>query len=69
VVDCESGAFTDTVNAQVVEADKAPFDLPDYWATIGHETGVDVDDADAYAVNESWNAALKKAIEEAQKGL
>jgi hypothetical protein len=68
VVDCESAGFTDTVEAKVVEADKAPFDLPNYWVSLGYEQGVEHDD-EADKINESWNTALKQAIKEAQESL
>ena len=36
----DSGGFIDTVDREVVQADKAPLDLPDYWSSIGMEDGV-----------------------------
>jgi hypothetical protein len=64
VVNSDSGGFIDTLESAVVEADKAPFNLPDYWAGIGQEHGgwSDDDFEEASRVNEAWNAALREAL-------
>ena len=66
VVDCESGGFVDTVESNVVDADRAPFDLPSYWAGLSE---LCLPEDEVRETNESWNAALKKAIKEAQDSL
>ncbi len=70
VVNSDSGGFVDTLESGVVEADKAPLNLPDYWASIGQEHGgwTDADCEDASRVNAEWNKALRAAIEAAAEG-
>ena len=65
VVNSDSGGFIDMCDSGVVTPDKAPFDLPDYWASIGMDDGTawSVDEcALSWAVNERWNKDLKEAI-------
>lgn len=68
VVDSDSGGFIDTLERSVVEVGKAPFDLPDYWLSIGMDHGVEdwseEDIKEALLANEQWNAALKDAVKE-----
>ena len=70
VVNSDSGGFIDTIERQVVTADKAPFNLPTYWmidvAVAGHGAVVtDEELAEAKRMNEKWNEDLRQAIEEA----
>jgi hypothetical protein len=55
----------DIVEAKVVSADNAPYNLPSRWTVIGLTHGVwnvsDLDSADE--TNSAWNAALRAAIE------
>jgi hypothetical protein len=52
-----------------VEADKAPKDLPDYWASIGLDHGGMTDDdlEAAGEINKKWNEALKIALASAKE--
>lgn len=59
VVDGDS--WVDTIEAQVVPKDKAPFDLPQYWHDVYCEqTGLV--DPDAAAVNDRWNRDLRESL-------
>lgn len=64
VVNSDSGGFIETMEEYVVEAAKAPFNLPDYWAGIGQEQGQwsDEDYEEAYRANEAWNKALRDKL-------
>jgi hypothetical protein len=66
VVNSDSAGFIDTLDKGVVEADKAPFNLPDYWMGIGIDNGPedwsDQDIEDSSRVNASWNDALKRVL-------
>lgn len=66
VVNSDSGGFIDTLETAVVEADKAPFDLPDYWAGVGqeHEAWTEEEVTEAAKCNTEWNDALRKALGE-----
>ena len=68
VVNSDSGGFVDTLESVVVESAKAPFDLPDYWASIGLEHGgwSDDDYTEATKTNEAWNNALRAALAEGE---
>ena len=69
VVNSDSGGFIEGVEKGVVDADKAPYGLPDSYTEIGMEQGAtwtDQEIKDAQAANERWNADLRKAIERAQ---
>ena len=71
VVDSDSGGFIDTLESGVVEADKAPFDLPDYWTSVGMEHGTPWTEQECEEANECqtrWAEALKEAINKAQGG-
>jgi hypothetical protein len=49
----------------LVTPDKAPFDLPDYWASIGMDDGTawsEKEVKDSWDCNERWNKALKEAL-------
>ena len=66
VVNSDSGGFIESPESGVVPADKAPFDLPDYWASIGMDgdpAWTDEEIKDSWTCNEQWNKALKEAIE------
>jgi len=68
VVDTGQGGTVDSPDSGVVEADKAPFNLPDYWTGIGMDDGTpwtEQECKDAWATNDKWNADLKAAINEA----
>ena len=65
VVNSDSGGFVETAQTDVVEAEAAPFNLPDYWMGVGLEPGGDWSDddiAEATRTNESWNEALAAEI-------
>lgn len=65
VVNSDSGGFIDTLERLVVEEEAAPFNLPDYWTSIGMESGDDWSDddiAEATRTNEKWNKALADEI-------
>jgi hypothetical protein len=66
VVNSDSGGFIDTIERCVVEASKAPFNLPDYWLSIGMDHGTeswtDEDIEEASKANTSWNDALREAL-------
>jgi len=66
VVDSDSGGFIDTIEAHVVEAAKAPFDLPSYWLSIGLDVDPDSwteeDIKEAEKANTAWNADLRRAL-------
>jgi hypothetical protein len=66
VVNSDSGGFIDTLESCVVEAAKAPFNLPDYWLGIGMSHGIeswtDEDIEEASKMNTSWNDALREAL-------
>lgn len=65
VVNSDSGGFIDTLEQSVVDADKAPFDLPDYWRGIGFEHNSNwtpAEEEDARLANERWNRDLKNAL-------
>tara|TARA_R100000152_G_C6764147_1_gene188692 strand:+ start:753 stop:1163 length:411 start_codon:yes stop_codon:yes gene_type:complete len=71
VVNSDSGGFTDTLESSVVEADKAPFSLPDYWTGIGMDDGTpwtEQECKDANDCQERWEADLREAIEQAKGG-
>jgi hypothetical protein len=65
VVNSESGHFIDTLETAVVEASKAPFDLPDYWTGIGIDQGdwTEEEVNQAHECNERWNKDLREALE------
>lgn len=66
IVNSDSGGFIDTLESDVVEADKAPFTLPGYWADIGMEHGTpwtDQECRDAQAIYGKWYADLRAAID------
>ena len=68
IVNSDSGGFIDTLESSVVEADKAPFDLPDYWASIGMEQDAawtEQECKDADRCQTQWNADLKAALTKA----
>jgi hypothetical protein len=69
VVNSDTGGFIDTLEARVVEADKAPKDLPDYWAGIAVDHGGMTDDdlEAAGEINREWNEALKIALASAKE--
>lgn len=66
VVDSDTGGFTDTLEHQTVDAERAPFDIPLYWMGISRDghgvawTGEEVEAA--LETNERWNEALRDAI-------
>jgi len=65
VVNSDSGGFIDTLECGVVTADKAPFSLPDYWASIGREHGTPWTEAEVKASWETqakWTTDLKADI-------
>ena len=65
VVNSDSGGFIDTLEQGVVTADKAPFDLPDYWRGIGYEHNSNWTPAEqegARLANERWNLDVKDAL-------
>jgi hypothetical protein len=68
VVNSDSGGFIDTLKSGVVEADKAPFDLPDYWASIGMEQGLwtKQECEEANECQARWTKVLNKEITQAQ---
>ena len=71
VVNSDSGGFIDTLESGVIEADKAPFDLPDYWTSIGMDDGTpwtEQECKDANDCEKRWEADLRKAIEQAKEG-
>jgi hypothetical protein len=71
VVNSDSGGFIDTVERGVVEADKAPFTLPDYWTSIGMDDGTPWTEQEckhADDCQERWEADLREAIEQAKEG-
>lgn len=66
IVNSDSGGFIDTLEQRVVDAAKAPYNLPDYWRGIGESQGVVWTDAEideALRANSQWNADLKAEIE------
>jgi hypothetical protein len=66
VVNSDSGGFIETVERGVVTADKAPFSLPDYWASVGMRPGTSWTEAEVKASWETqakWAADLKADIE------
>lgn len=69
VVNSDSGGFIDTLESGVIEADKAPLDLPDYWTSIGMDDGTpwtEQECKDANDCQEQWEADLREAIEQAK---
>ena len=70
VVNSDSGGFIDTLESGVVEANKAPFSLPDYWTGIGmdYSSWTEQECKDANDCQEQWEADLRKAIEQAKGG-
>jgi len=69
VVNSDSGGFTDTLESGVVEAEKAPFDLPDYWTSIGMDHGIPWTEEECRKANdcqERWESNLRQEIEAAQ---
>ena len=66
LVNSDSGGFIDLGEESIVSADKAPINLPDYWASIGMEHGTmwtEEERCAADGCNERWNKALKSAID------
>ena len=75
VVNTDSGGFIDTVDRGVVtlseDMKKAPFDLPDYWASIGMDHGTcwtEKEVKDSWECNKRWNRDLKEAIANIERG-
>jgi hypothetical protein len=65
VVNSDSGGFIDTGESGVVPLSKAPFNLPDYWASIGMDDGTPwtVDECKAVEIcNDRWNKDLISEI-------
>ena len=64
-VNSDSGGFIDTLDRGVATADKAPTDLPDYWASIGMDDctpWTEDERKESWKANDRWNAALGEAI-------
>jgi len=71
VVNSDSGGFIDELESGVVTPDKAPFDLPDYWASVGMEGGTawsEEEVKDSWDCNKRWNEELKRLIEQHEGG-
>jgi hypothetical protein len=68
IVNSDSGGFIDTLESGVVEADKAPFSLPDYWTGIGmdYSSWTEQECEVANACQKLWEADLRQAIEQAK---
>jgi hypothetical protein len=69
VVNSDSGGFIMTAEEGVVVADKAPFDLPDYWTSIGMDDGVQWLDDEIKSANDcqrSWETSLRQEIDRVQ---
>ena len=65
VVNSDSGGFIDTLEAYVVPAAKAPFNLPDYWTGIGMEHNAmwtDDECNEANKCNDEWNRSLQDSL-------
>jgi len=65
VVNSDSGGFIMTAEEGVVVADKAPFDLPDYWTSVGMDGGVQWLDEEIKSADDcqrSWEASLRHEI-------
>ena len=65
VVDSDSGGFIDTLETNVVPADKAPFNLPAYWMDVGMEQVVwtESEYQEGLRINEDWNKTLRSYLE------
>ena len=64
----DSDAGCEGIELTTVPADKAPTNLPDYWASIGMDHGTfwtEAEVKESWEMNDRWNAALGKAISEA----
>jgi len=67
VVNSDSGGFIEMYDSGVVTPDKAPFDLPDYWTSLGMDDDTawsEKEVKNSWECNERWNKALKEAIVE-----
>ena len=70
VVNSDSGGFIDTLERGVVGPDKAPYDLPDYWTSIGIEHGTpwspeEMKQADHCQTQ--WSLSLREAITQSRQ--
>lgn len=70
VVNSDSGGFIDTLERGVVRPDKAPYDLPDYWTSVGIEHGTpwspeEMKQADHCQTQ--WSMSLKEAIDQSRQ--
>ena len=67
----DTGHTVDSPDSGVVEADKAPFNLPDYWTGIGMDDGTPWTEQECKEANECqarWAKNLKEEITQAQGG-
>ena len=71
IVNSDSGGLIDTLESGVIEADNAPFDLPDYWTSLGMDDGTpwtEQECKDADNCQKRWEADLREAIKQAKGG-
>ncbi len=71
IVNSDSGGLIDTLESGVIEADNAPFDLPDYWTSLGMDDGTPwtaPDCTDADNCQTPWEADLREAIHQDTEG-